>query len=89
MRKYEARAEFRRLHGSAPWVLAGAWIGNQFYPAQPGVDPVRRRLPAPGLVAWVDLPAVIAASRAEAAERALQVAREGWPKAAKPTVPHP
>ena len=89
VRKFHARAEFRRQDRSASWILAGVWIAHRFYPAQPGVDPVRRRLPSTGLVGWTELPAIIAATSEEAATIALGMARETWPKAAKETVPYP
>ena len=90
MPRYEAQAEFRRRDRDAPWVLAGVWVDTiSFYPSEPGVDPVRRRLAAPGLVGWIELLPIIAADESSAAAAALEAAREGWPRAVKRTVPHP
>ena len=89
MRRYQARAEFRRLDRGAGWVFAGVWVAHRFYPAQPGVDPVRRRLPSVGLLGWIDLPPIIATSAQEAGAIALEMAREAWPKASKSSVPYP
>jgi hypothetical protein len=88
-RRYDPRAEFRRADREADWVLAGVWISDVFYPAVPGVEPVRRRLPAPGLVGWVDLDTVLAASADEAAARSLELAAGRWPRARRSTVPYP
>ena len=94
MRRYDARAEFRRVARDKPWVLAGVWVNagpwseDTFAPAVAGVEPIRGRLPEPGLVGWAALPSVLAADRASAGEVALGLARDGWPKRARPDVPY-
>ena len=87
MRKYEVRAEFRRTDHASPWVLAGVWVAHDFYPAEPGVEPIRRRLPAPGLIGWTQLDPVLAASASQAASISLDLAAGRWPKRRAP-VPH-
>ncbi len=87
---YAARAEFRRRDRDSRWVLAGVWIDTvSFYPAEPGVDPVRSRLSAPGLVGWIELLPIIAPDEPTAGLAALHAARVGWPKAVDRNVPHP
>lgn len=79
MPRYRGRAEFRRSSTSSRWVLAGVRLADRFWPAEPGVEPVRRRL-APGLLGWADLPSPILAPDIEtAAETALVVAADVWP----------
>jgi hypothetical protein len=87
-RRFGPRAEFRRKDRAAPWILAGVWIRDEFYPAAPGVEPVRGRLPGPGLVGWVDLGLVLARSPEQAAEISLQLAAGRWPGSHRDTVPH-
>ena len=90
MRRYQARAEFRRGTRSSRWVLAGVSIAGRFEPAQDGVERVRGRLPEPGLVAWRDLPEpIVAASIEQALAIALDVARGRWPRYAGGDVPFP
>jgi hypothetical protein len=85
---YLARAEFRRRHRNAPWVLAGVLVEGVFWPAQPGVEPIRRRLPETGLLGWADLPApIIAGDTSTAAAVALQIAVAAWPSRARRAVP--
>jgi hypothetical protein len=81
MRRFEARAEFRRASGSSRWMLAGVVIDHRFWPARPGMEPVRGRLPGPGLLAWADMPVpIVAIDETSAADIALDVARATWPK---------
>jgi hypothetical protein len=69
-------------------VLAGVHLGGQFWPASPGVAPVRRRLPEPGLLGWIALDApIVAADAATAATTALDMARSAWPDWAARPVP--
>jgi hypothetical protein len=86
--RYAARAEFRRRHRGARWVLAGVIVEGAFHPAADGIEPVRARLPETGLVTWADLPTVIVApDRASAATIALEVATARWPAEARGRVP--
>jgi hypothetical protein len=88
MRRYRARAEFRRQTSESRWVLAGVSIGGRFEPVHDGVEQVRSRLPEPGLVAWRDLPdSIVAASVDQALAIALDVARSRWPRFANGKVP--
>lgn len=88
VRRYRARAEFRRRTGGSRWVLAGVSIGGRFQPAQEGVERIRGRLPEPGLVAWRDLPdAILAADVEQALVIALEIARARWPRYATGGVP--
>jgi hypothetical protein len=90
MRRYRARAEFRRQTRGSRWVLAGVSIGGRFEAAQSGVEQIRGRLPEPGLVAWRDLPdPILAASADQALVIALEVARGHWPRYAHGSVPFP
>ena len=90
MRRYRARAEFRRRTSGSRWVLAGVSIGGRFEPAQEGVERVRGRLPEAGLLAWRDLPEpIVAASVDQALAIALEVARGRWPRYADGSVPFP
>ena len=90
MRRYRARAEFRRPTSAARWVLAGVSIGGRFQPSQDGVERIRGRLPEPGLVAWRDLPdPIVAATVDQALTIALDVARGRWPRFAGGRVPFP
>jgi len=90
VRRYRARAEFRRRTKGSHWVLAGVSIGGRFEPAQGGVEQIRGRLPEPGLVAWRDLPEpIVAASMEQALGIALEVARGRWPRYANGSVPFP
>jgi hypothetical protein len=90
MRRYRARAEFRRLTSGSRWVLAGVSIGGRFEPARDGVEQIRGRLPEPGLVAWRDLPdPIVAASIDQALAVGLEVARGRWPRYAGGDVPFP
>ena len=85
MHRHRARAEFRRPTSGSRWVLAGVSIGARFLPAQDGVEPIRTRLPEPGLVAWTDLPDPILAGDVEQALAiALEVARGRWPECCRP-----
>jgi hypothetical protein len=88
MPRYSARVEFRRANVESEWVLAGIVMAGRFWPAQPGVGRVRRRLPAVGLLGWSDLPSpVVAPTIDDAATIALDVARATWPGRAKDEVP--
>jgi hypothetical protein len=88
VRRYRARAEFRRRTSGSRWVLAGVSTGGRFQPAQEGVERIRGRLPEPGLVAWRDLPdAILAADVEQALGIALDVARARWPRHATGAVP--
>ena len=88
VRRYRARAEFRRRTSGSRWVLAGVSIGGRFEAAQEGVERIRGRLPEPGLVAWRDLPdPIVAASIDQALAIALDVARGRWPRSADGAVP--
>jgi hypothetical protein len=90
MRRYRARAEFRRETKGKRWVLAGVSIGGRFEPAHEGIEPIRERLPEPGLVAWRDLPeAIVATGVDQALAIALDVARARWPRFADGPVPFP
>ena len=90
MRRYRARAEFRRQTSGSRWVLAGVSIGGRFEPAEEGVEQIRGRLPEAGLVAWRDLPdPIVAASVGDALAIALEVARARWPRFANGSVPFP
>ena len=90
MRRYRARAEFRRSTRDSRWVLAGVSIGGRFGPAEEGIEQIRARLPEPGLVGWHDLPEpILAASVDEALAIALEVARGRWPRLAGGPVPFP
>jgi hypothetical protein len=90
MRRYHARAEFRRRTRESRWVLAGVSIGGRFEPARGGVEQIRGRLPEPGLVAWRDLPEpIVAASIEQALGIALEMARGRWPRYANGSVPFP
>lgn len=89
MQRFRVRAEFRRLDAGSPWVLAGVIVRHGFWPAEPGVEEVRRRLPAPGLVGWADLPSPVLAPDAEtAAGIGLAAARAAWPERVRRRVPH-
>jgi hypothetical protein len=88
MRRYKARAEFRRRTRGSRWVLAGVSIGARFLPAADGVEHIRARLPEPGLVAWTDLPdPILATGVDQALTIALDVARGRWPRHAAGPVP--
>jgi hypothetical protein len=90
MRRYRARAEFRRPTRESRWVLAGVSIGGRFEPAQDGVEQIRARLPEPGLVAWRDLPdPIVAANVEQALAIAVAVTRGRWPRYADGVVPFP
>ena len=90
MRRYQARAEFRRQTRGSRWVLAGVSIGARFLPARDGVERIRARLPEPGLVAWTDLPdPILATSVDQALTIALDVARGHWPRYGSGDVPFP
>ena len=90
MRRYRARAEFRRRTRESRWILAGVSIGGRFKPAQDGVEQIRGRMPEPGLVAWRDLPdPIVAASLDQALAIALDVTRARWPRYADGDVPFP
>jgi len=79
-RAYAVRAEFRRQRRGAPWVLAGVILDGSFWPASPGVEPVRSRLPEAGLLGWSEVPVpVVAPDPAAAAEVALAVCAAVWP----------
>jgi hypothetical protein len=81
VRRFEARAEFRRADPLASWSLAGVVIDHRFWPAQPGLEAFRGRRREPGLLAWADLPTpIVAADEDTAAAIALDVARRTWPK---------
>jgi hypothetical protein len=89
MRRYRARAEFRRRTRDARWVLAGVSIGARFLPARDDVEQIRARLPEHGLLAWTDLPdPILAASVEQAMTIALEVARARWPRYQDGPVPH-
>jgi hypothetical protein len=63
-------------------------VDGTFWPAQPGVDRVRRRLPEGGLLGWADVPArVIAVDAGAAAEVALAVCAAVWPERIARPVP--
>jgi hypothetical protein len=88
MRRFHARAEFRRRDLSSGWVLSGVFIDHVFYPARFGVERLRGRLAGPGLAGWIDLPEPILAADVEAAAAiALDVARQRWPKRDQDRVP--
>jgi len=90
MRRYWARAEFRRQTRGSRWVLAGVSIGARFLPARDGVERIRARLPEPGLVAWTDLTdPILATSLDQALTIALEVARGRWPRYGAGEVPFP
>ena len=90
MRRYGARAEFRRLTRESGWVLAGVSIGGRSLPVHDGVEPILGRLPEPGLVAWTDLPdPILAGSVEQALTIALDVARGRWPGHGAGAVPFP
>ncbi len=90
MRRFQARAEFRRRTRGSPWVLAGVSIGTRFLPARDGVERIRARLPEPGLVAWTDLPdPILATSVDQALAIALDVATGRWPRYGRGAVPFP
>ena len=90
MRRYRARAEFRRRTQESRWILAGVSIGGRFAPAQDGVEQIRARLPEPGLVAWIDLPdPIVAAGVEQALTIALDAARGHWPRYDRDGVPFP
>jgi hypothetical protein len=90
MRRYRARAEFRRRTRGSRWVLAGVSIGGRFEPARPGIEQIRARLPEAGLLAWRDLPDPIVASTVDQALAiALEVAQARWPRHAQGDVPFP
>jgi hypothetical protein len=85
---FTARAEFRRRDRNAPWILAGVLVGGEFWPARPGVERIRQRLPDAGLLGWADLPSPLIAPDAEsAAAAALEVAAAAWPARAGRPVP--
>jgi hypothetical protein len=87
-RAWVARAEFRRRDRGSAWVLAGVRLDGRLWPAVPGVEPVRQRLPDTGLVGWADLPSpVVAPTLADAAEVAIEVARAAWPRRVASRVP--
>ena len=80
MPRFRARVEFRREDPTAPWRIAGVLIGGRFWPARDGIEPIRGRLPAAGLVGWADLPTpIVAGDEAGAADVALEAARSRWP----------
>jgi hypothetical protein len=86
--RYRANAEFRRAGRQAPWILAGVWIDHVvFHPAEPGVEPIARRLPETGLLGWVPLPPVVAADPHAAGAAALNAARRAWPGRVRAKVP--
>jgi hypothetical protein len=88
MNRYRARAEFRRRDAGSPWVLAGVVVDHRFWPARPGVEPVRRRLPNGGLLGWVELDSpILAPDVDQAAEIALATARAAWPSRDRPGIP--
>jgi hypothetical protein len=87
-RAWTARAEFRRRDRRSEWALAGVRLDDRFWPAVPGVEPVRQRLPDTGLLGWAELPSpVIAPTAEEAAAVALDVARAAWPGRVTDLVP--
>jgi hypothetical protein len=87
-RAFAVRAEFRRGRAGAPWVLAGVIVDGTFWPAQAGIERVRRRPPGHGLLGWADVPApVIAPDREAAAEVALAVCAAVWPDRTRRPVP--
>jgi hypothetical protein len=89
MRRYRARAEFRRRTRDSRWVLAGVSIGARFLPARDDVEQIRARLPEHGLLAWTDLPdPILAASVEQALTIALEVARARWPRYQDGPIPH-
>lgn len=89
MPHYHVRAEFRRLDRTSRWVLAGVTVDGAFWPAVEGVEPVRARLPGPGLVGWQDVPTpVVAPDAASAATIGLQVVRAHWPDRVRRHVPY-
>jgi hypothetical protein len=88
MRRYRARAEFRRRTRESRWVLAGVSIGDRFRPAREGVERIRARLPEPGLVAWRDLSDPIVADGLDRGLAiALDMARSRWPEYATGSIP--
>jgi len=88
MPRFSVRAEFRRRHHAAPWILAGVVVDGEFHPVRPGVERLRMRLPEPGLVGWSELPMpVVAADRVAAAAAALDIARAAWPGRVRDEVP--
>jgi hypothetical protein len=90
MRRYQARAEFRRRARGSGWVLAGVSIGGRFLAAADGVERIRVRLPETGLIAWADLPVLIVAeSIDDALWTALEVARGRWHGHDQSAVPFP
>ena len=90
MRRYQARAEFRRRTRGSRWVLAGVSIGGRFLAAAHGIERIRARLPEPGLVAWTDLPdPILATNLDQALTIALDVARARWPRHDQSAVPFP
>jgi hypothetical protein len=90
MRRYRARAEFRRRTRGSGWVLAGVSIGARFLPVRDGIERIRARLPEPGLVAWIDLPdPIVAGSIDHALSISLEVARARWPRYDRSAVPFP
>lgn len=77
---YRARAEFRRRTRALPWVLAGVIVADRFFPAEPGVEPIRGRLPEAGLVGWAPIgEPILAPDRRAAAATALELASGRWP----------
>ena len=90
MRRFQARAEFRRRTRGSHWVLAGVSIADRFLAAADGVERITARLPEPGLVAWTDLPdPILATSVDQALTIALAVARARWPSYGAGDVPFP
>jgi hypothetical protein len=85
---YRARAEFRRRTRQSGWVLAGVRLADRFWPAEPGVEPIRGRLPDAGLLGWTAIdPAILAPDPAGAARTALDLARAAWPQRARRPIP--
>ena len=88
MERHQARAEFRRESRDSPWILAGVWVDHvAFQGISPGVEPLTGRLPGTGLLAWFDLPTVIAPDARSAGEAALQIARQAFPRMVRARVP--
>jgi len=89
MPHFRVQAEFRRRDREAPWVLAGITVDGEFWPAIDGVEPIRERLPAPGLVGWAKLPTpIVAPDPRVAAQVGLDVTRARWPDRVRAKVPY-
>ena len=84
---YRGRAEFRRADRGTPWILAGVVIDHRLWPAVDGVQPIRGRLPGPGLVGWSEVTPVIAPDVAAGAAASIEVARSTWPDRDRSNVP--